>query len=83
MWIEVSFLPCVKDQLEPVGVCKGSRNAKLCEAPPAWANHAHPTKGNVRILFPVKTNKAFATAGAIGGVPGSPTPPGGFELAIR
>ncbi len=32
-------------------------------------------KGNCRSRFPVAANTAFATAGAIGGVPGSPQPP--------
>ncbi len=33
--------------------------------------------------WPVSTNIAFATAGAIGGVPGSPTPLGGRVLGTR
>lgn len=32
---------------------------------------------------PVNWNTAFATAGAIGGVPTSPTPPGGASRGIR
>ena len=36
----------------------------------------HPnTKGSERKRLPVSANTAFATAGAIGGNPGSPTPP--------
>ena len=31
--------------------------------------------GSFLILFPVSANNALHTAGAIGGVPGSPTPP--------
>jgi hypothetical protein len=31
--------------------------------------------GKLRIRFPVAAKIAFTTAGAIGGVPGSPTPP--------
>ena len=41
---------------------------------------AHATSGSVFIRFPVSTNKALATAGASGGTPGSPTPPGGRSL---
>ncbi len=33
--------------------------------------------GNLLILFPTAEKMAFPTAGAIGGTPGSPTPPGG------
>lgn len=36
--------------------------------------------GSFRGRFPVNTNSAFASAGASGGVPGSPTPPGFSEL---
>jgi hypothetical protein len=36
--------------------------------------------GNFLIRFPVAAKIAFATAGAIGGTPGSPTPPGGSLL---
>ncbi len=36
--------------------------------------------GSVRILFPVNANSAFVTAGAIGGVPGSPVPVGAAPL---
>ncbi len=32
--------------------------------------------GRLRRRWPVSANNAFATAGAMGGVPGSPTPPG-------
>ena len=32
-------------------------------------------RGSSRKRFPVAAKRAFATAGAIGGVPGSPTPP--------
>jgi hypothetical protein len=33
--------------------------------------------------FPVAANRAFATAGAMGGSPGSPTPPGGSLLRTK
>ncbi len=33
--------------------------------------------GKCLMRLPVALNTAFATAGAIGGTPGSPTPPGG------
>jgi glutathione S-transferase len=36
------------------------------------------SKGRVRSLTPVAMRTALATAGAIGGSPGSPTPLGGF-----
>src|SRR6185437_15955806 len=36
--------------------------------------------GSVRKRFPVAAKTAFATAGAIGGKPGSPTPPGASVL---
>src|SRR6202012_3592855 len=36
------------------------------------------TKGRRVVGFPVRTSNAFATAGAITGVPGSPTPLGGL-----
>jgi len=36
--------------------------------------------GNVLTRRPVSAANAFTTAGAIGGVPGSPTPPGGSVL---
>jgi hypothetical protein len=34
--------------------------------------------GNFVVGLPVNAKTAFATAGAIGGVPGSPTPEGGL-----
>jgi len=37
--------------------------------------------GSVRSRFPVAANTALATAGAMGGVPVSPMPPGFSELA--
>ena len=36
--------------------------------------------GNLRTGVPVSAYTALATAGAIGGTPGSPTPPGGSVL---
>ena len=36
-------------------------------------------KGNMRMRLPVALNIAFATAGPIGGTPGSPTPVGGAD----
>lgn len=39
-------------------------------------DRCYVTSGSDRCRFPVNANKAFATAGAMGGVPGSPTPPG-------
>ena len=36
--------------------------------------------GSFRIRFPVAANIALQTAGAMGGVPGSPTPPGASLL---
>ena len=47
--------------------------------PPA----SYTRNGNSRSRLPVSTNSAFATAGAIGGVPGSPTPPGLRVLGTR
>lgn len=38
--------------------------------------------GSLRIRLPVSAKTALATAGAIGGVPGSPTPPGGSALGM-
>lgn len=41
--------------------------------------HIHPSlwaNGSRRTRFPVNAKKALATAGAIGGTPGSPTPVG-------
>ena len=38
--------------------------------------------GSSRMRFPVSANTAFAMAGATGGTPGSPTPPGG-ALALH
>jgi len=46
--------------------------------------HAHAVGpnliGKARTRCPLSTNNALATAGAMGGVPGSPTPPGGWVL---
>jgi len=39
-----------------------------------------PSSGSLRMRLPVAANIAFATAGAIGGVPGSPIPPGASVL---
>ena len=39
-----------------------------------------PSSGSLRMRLPVAANIAFATAGAIGGVPGSPIPPGASRL---
>ena len=39
-------------------------------------NHAGNFRGKVRNRSPEAANTALATAGAIGGVPSSPTPPG-------
>ena len=39
--------------------------------------------GMVRIRCPVSEKIALVTAGAIGGVPGSPTPPGASPLGTR
>ena len=44
------------------------------------ADHAPSVSGRLRNLDPVAANTAFATAGAIGGVPGSPMPVGLFVL---
>ena len=38
--------------------------------------------GSLLILFPVAAKTAFPTAGAIGGTPGSPTPPSGSWLGV-
>ena len=38
--------------------------------------------GSERIRVPVRLETAFATAGAMGGVPGSPTPPGSAPLSM-
>jgi hypothetical protein len=38
--------------------------------------------GNARIRFPVAAKIALQIAGAIGGTPGSPTPPGGALLSM-
>src|SRR5207249_1293303 len=43
------------------------------------AHHATPN-GSRRRRLPVAPKYAFATAGPIGGTPGSPIPPGGSEL---
>jgi len=42
------------------------------------ARAAARSKGSLRSLTPVAMRTALATAGAIGGSPGSPTPLGGF-----
>ena len=39
--------------------------------------------GSFRMRLPVAEKTAFATAGAIGGNPGSPTPPGGSVLMFQ
>jgi len=39
--------------------------------------------GRLRMRLPVAAKIAFVTAGAIGGVPGSPTPPGASPLGTR
>ena len=44
---------------------------------------AYTTSGSSRKRLPVSTKSAFASAGAIGGVPGSPTPPGLRVLGTR
>src|SRR4029077_13663363 len=45
----------------------------------AWAGRAPArSNGSVCSRIPVAARTALATAGAIGGVPGSPTPEGGF-----
>ena len=38
--------------------------------------HGHPENGKLRNRTPVSANHAFAIAGATGGTPGSPAPPG-------
>ncbi|MCY1376269.1 hypothetical protein D9M69_637470 [compost metagenome] len=38
--------------------------------------------GRLRRRWPVNANTALATAGAMGGVPGSPTPPGGTSAPV-
>ena len=38
--------------------------------------------GNLRSLFPVAANTALATAGAVGGSPGSPVPVGSAALGM-
>jgi hypothetical protein len=50
----------------------GGQNARRrASSPPAHASFS----GRFRRRFPVAAKTAFATAGAIGGVPGSPAPP--------
>jgi hypothetical protein len=50
-------------------------------APPSHARfNCDASIGNVRSRLPVNANNAFTTAGAIGGVPGSPMPPGSMVL---
>ena len=44
-------------------------------APPTAPSYQLSRNGSVRRRFPVSANTALATAGAIGGVPGSPAPP--------
>jgi hypothetical protein len=48
---------------------------------PGRAGRQSMRNGSVRSRLPVAAKIAFATAGAIGGVPGSPTPPGAAPLA--
>src|SRR2546422_597607 len=48
--------------------------------PVAYARRSAGPIGSFRIRVPVAAKIALATAGAIGGVPGSPTPPGGSAL---
>jgi hypothetical protein len=48
-----------------------------------WRTRRHQTagfNGSSRSRSPVSANSAFVTTGAIGGVPGSPTPPGARGL---
>ena len=47
--------------------------------PPPFCN-AYAARGSERRRSPVRANRALATAGANGGTPGSPTPPGGSWL---
>jgi hypothetical protein len=50
---------------------------------PFSLEHAHDQpalNGSERRRSPVRVKRAFASAGAMGGVPGSPTPPGGRSL---
>ena len=53
----------------------GERTRREEGEDPRRGSHAS-LSGRSRSLFPVAAKSAFATAGAIGGVPGSPTPPG-------
>ena len=45
-------------------------------SPPENGGRLRRAEGMRRSRFPVAANRAFATAGATGGTPGSPTPPG-------
>ena len=57
------------------------RHALFCNKPVAKRYARSSARmGNRRIGLPVAAEIALHTAGAIGGVPGSPTPPGGSLL---
>src|SRR5438132_7211263 len=63
--------------LDRTGPERSAPSARAC--PQALARRAAArSKGSVCRRVPVAARTAFATAGAIGGTPGSPTPEGGF-----
>lgn len=53
-----------------------------CARKPVKERAAYSRSGRLRNRFPVNANTASATAGAIGGTPGSPMPSGGMALRI-
>jgi hypothetical protein len=53
----------------------GTFQPRGCNRPPARRPPQTSLRGSVRKRWPVSAKTAFATAGAIGGTPGSPSPP--------
>ena len=59
------------------------RHQEPCTSAGDTGTVSQPSRiGSFRILSPVSAKSAFVTAGTIGGVPGSPTPPGASPLGV-
>ena len=59
------------------------RHQEPCTSARGTGRVSQPSRiGSFRTLSPVSVKIAFVTAGTMGGVPGSPTPPGASPLGV-
>ena len=91
-WVRSNAVQCATELLQVSGGAVNASSAHVIRSchplsviRSMSSAQCHPlnVRGSVRNRCPVAANTAFATAGAIGGVPGSLMPPGGAVLGTK